>query len=569
MKNRFTLSLVALTGVLAVASGVCGSLPAHAAARTQTVTWTGDGDGNSWGDAGNWDGGVPQNGDSVVIAPTAGTSQPSVSGMPAGSAFEDFSITDASLSGGDATVSGTFSWTASHSETLYLDAAITAESSASISGPATMQVQEPLVFDGATNVSNTDGLILIDDLGAAITNSGRFTMEPGSMVEALTCCVMQSKFLNTGTLAVPVSSGGTATMAAMNLDDRGAVSVGKGSRLEVTAGPVELTAGQGVSGAGTLAFDQSASIALASNFSIGSGATVLLADSAEFTGTGSFTGAGRFSWTGGTIEGNLSVAATITTSISGTSQKELTEPGSKPVKLTLAGPTTLANAAAVVLIGLVTLQNRGTFTMRSGAAIGAESCCLNPAKVINAGTVDVTAGTGTAAVSSVAFSNTGTVQVTSGTLSVSGLGYDQTAGTTKLAGGSLSSSQTFQIDGGTLTGYGSIDGSVVSGGTVKPSTTGGVLTISGSYQQNKSGVLSSTITGTSPGTTFGQLAVGQAATLAGALAVSAGGGFAPKPAEAFEILKYQSHTGRFTTKSGTPPYTVTYQMAGAKVVYPA
>lgn len=81
-------------------------------------------------------------------------------------------------------------------------------------------------------------------------------------------------------------------------------------------------------------------------------------------------------------------------------------------------------------------------------------------------------------------------------------------------------------------------------------------------------MLTSTITGTSAGSKFGQLVVQAAATLAGTLDVSTGGGFKPKAGEAFVVLKYKSHTGKFATTSGSPHYTVTYQKADAEVVYP-
>jgi hypothetical protein len=109
---------------------------------------------------------------------------------------------------------------------------------------------------------------------------------------------------------------------------------------------------------------------------------------------------------------------------------------------------------------------------------------------------------------------------------------------------------------------------VLNGGVVTPSTTGGVLKITGAYQQASSGKLSSVITGTTPGTTFGQLSVGGTATLAGTLNVSTGNGFVPSPGQAFSVLLYQTRSGTFATLSGSPPYSVTYTATAAKAVYP-
>lgn len=64
-------------------------------------------------------------------------------------------------------------------------------------------------------------------------------------------------------------------------------------------------------------------------------------------------------------------------------------------------------------------------------------------------------------------------------------------------------------------------------GTVAPGTTGGVLKITGAYNQAAAGTLSPVITGTAPGTGFGQLSADGKATLAGTLKVNTGNGFVP------------------------------------------
>jgi hypothetical protein len=179
----------------------------------------------------------------------------------------------------------------------------------------------------------------------------------------------------------------------------------------------------------------------------------------------------------------------------------------------------------------------------------------------------VAAGTGTATATNLAFGNTGTVRVTGGTLAIGTLGYQQTGGATQLAGGALSAAMPIHINGGTLSGSGKITGSVRNGGTVSPSTTGGVLKISGAYRQTRTGVLISVITGTAPGTKFGQLAVGGRATLAGTLKASPGNGFSTR-GKSFAVLLYHGRSGKFGTLSGRPAYTVTYAATAAKAVYP-
>jgi hypothetical protein len=56
---------------------------------------------------------VPQNGASVTIPAVKFPARTVVTGMPAGTQLQNLTMTDASLSGGDVTVAGNFSWTVS------------------------------------------------------------------------------------------------------------------------------------------------------------------------------------------------------------------------------------------------------------------------------------------------------------------------------------------------------------------------------------------------------------------------------------------------------------------------
>jgi hypothetical protein len=694
---------------------------------------------------------VPKNGDSVTIGPTSSQFTPHVTGMPGGTRLQDLTLSNASLSGGDVTVMGSFSWDVSGGDVATLAAPLTAQSGASISGMGQENVKNPMTFLGATAITGP-GVVQVQDSGVAITNagvmtlapgatvaangcctspdvlvntgtigvpspgtatvgfldfndqgsvqvvpgsvldviggpgefsagsslsgggtlrfeqsaamtlaspvsigpgstialtgngkffgpgsftgggkfswsggtikgsldvastiattisgtavksftspsathallafhgttsvqdsgpletfgadisnSGAFTVQPGATVQANSCCTTPDVLVNTGTLRVPASKSGKATVGFLDFNDQGAASVGRGSVLDVIGGPGELSAGSNLSGGGTLQFEQSAAIALASPVSIGPGSTIALTGNGKFSGPGSFTGGGKFSWTGGTISGNLNVASTIATTISGTTFKSLTSPSTTPTALTLHGTTTLNGSGEVMLNGTTTLNNLGTLTMGPGTTVSAGNCCVSPDHFSNGGTLTVAAGTGVASTTNLAFGNSGTVNVASGTLSIGTLSYSQTAGATKLAGGSLTSPKQINIGGGALSGFGTITGSVQNGGTVSPSTTGGVLKITGAYRQTGSGVLSSVITGTSPGTQFGQLSVGGQATLSGTLQVNTGGGFIPAHGQAFSVLVYQSRSGTFATLSGQPAYTVAYRATAARAVYP-
>jgi hypothetical protein len=737
-------TLVAGTGVLAAAL----VMPAAASAAS-SQTWTGDGDHTTWSDAMNWaSNSVPQNGDSVTIPAVNFPARTVVTGVPGGTRLQDLTMTDASLSGGDVTVAGDFSWSVSQGFEV-LGSPLTVEGDASIGGAGEQEVMQPMTFDGTAEF-NGPGVMSIQESGPAITNngtltvasgaavdggaccvnpgvfvnngvvsvgsgtatlafmgfndpgsvvvspgsvldiasgtgefgagahisgggtlqfdqgtamtlatgvsisaastvtlagnseffgpgtfvgagkfswtggtidgnldvaktihttvsgtakkilmspgsthallafhgpttvegsgvleafaadistSGTFTIKTGAEVGASACCVNPDEFLNTGTLTVSGASNGKANLAWMNFNDQGSVVIGAGTSLIDTIGPGEFSPGIIISGGGTLDFEQNATMTLASNVQIQSGTTVKLG-LGTFFGPGSFTGAGNFAWSGGTISGNLDVASTITNSISGTAAKELTSPTSTPTALTLHGVTSLAGSGELELFGTTTLSNLGTMTMNAGTTVGASVCCVAPDTFSNGGTLIVAAGTGTATITNMQLSNGGTVKVNGGTLAINTLGYEQTAGSTQLAGGSITAQKQMNISKGTLNGFGTITGSVLNGGTVAPSTTGGVLKITGAYNQQSSGTLSSVITGTTPGTKFGQLSVGGKATLAGTLKVSTGNGFVPGHGQSFSVLLYHTRSGTFGTLSGSPSYTVSYTATAAKVVYP-
>jgi hypothetical protein len=80
---------------------------------------------------------------------------------------------------------------------------------------------------------------------------------------------------------------------------------------------------------------------------------------------------------------------------------------------------------------------------------------------------------------------------------------------------------------------------------------------SGSYQQTKSGTFATVLTGTRPGHKFGQLVVNGAAKLAATIKVTTSH-FTPRKGQSFPVMRYRSHTGSFTRKSGRPKYAVSY-----------
>lgn len=125
--------------------------------------------------------------------------------------------------------------------------------------------------------------------------------------------------------------------------------------------------------------------------------------------------------------------------------------------------------------------------------------------------------------------------------------YTQLDGETRLAGGRLSSSSSLYFQGGTLTGSGVIDASVINNAAVRPDYLHGPLIIEGDYTQSSSGSLTIDLAGTDPETGFGRLVVRESASLFGVFSAALVAGFSPADNQSFEILSYQSHVGAFGT----------------------
>jgi len=76
----------------------------------------------------------------------------------------------------------------------------------------------------------------------------------------------------------------------------------------------------------------------------------------------------------------------------------------------------------------------------------------------------------------------------------------QTAGTTRLNGGSLDAILPLQINGGTLDGSGSVDASVRSDAEVSPGLSPGTLSSRGDFTQGNAGQLTVQLGGSTPTT---------------------------------------------------------------------
>ncbi len=201
-----------------------------------------------------------------------------------------------------------------------------------------------------------------------------------------------------------------------------------------------------------------------------------------------------------------------------------------------------------------TITNNAVFDLQTDASISGAGTFINSASGTfkkSAGTSDTGGGFQNNS-GAFAFQNAGTVQSLSGALEFQN-GFTQTAGSTSVASGArIDTNPGMAINGGTVSGFGSVNGSITNAATFTPGSPAGgspgILTINGSYTQTSTGTLHIELDSAG---SYDTLAVSGTATLAGTLNVTSVGGFSPAATNSFAIMAFQSKTGDFTTNNLT------------------
>jgi len=361
----------------------------------------------------------------------------------------------------------------------------------------------------------------------------------------------------------------------------GDVVPGPGDDAQINFSGITVTHASGTSDSVNSLSSQAAldlsngSLALASASSISGDLTL---EGATLSTAGTLTVSGSMTWVGGTVSGggSLVIANGATLNMSGFGGNDVTLDG---VVLENAGAATLTvtnccafelalengagidnkstgsfafvpaennEAAEITSDGTATFfTNEGTLSQPSGTM---GQTIIEPAFTQTA-TGMTSVQTGQVTLQSTA-TNAGMVTVTSGATLGVGI-YTQTAGITALSGGTISGG-SISINGGALTGSGTINANVNSGGQVIPGGAGaaGLLTINGTYTQTDSGSLNVDLGGTTAGSQYGQLAVSGTATLGGQLDVSLLNSFLPGLGNAFQPLTFASSSGNFGFYNG-------------------
>jgi hypothetical protein len=170
-----------------------------------------------------------------------------------------------------------------------------------------------------------------------------------------------------------------------------------------------------------------------------------------------------------------------------------------------------------------------------------------------AGTLQVSGGRQQAVAAGL--TNAGALVIDAGSrLTVPGGDLVQTGGSTTLTGSTaqlrLVGGGTVRVDGGTLTGSGTVDATLVrNAARVEPGVSGpGVLDLTGGFTQAASGTLAVDLDGTAPGTQYDVLSAAGPVELAGTLELD--GGHAPADGDTYEIATGSSRQGTFDSITG-------------------
>ena len=404
--------------------------------------------------------------------------------------------------------------------------------------------------------NNTGGILQAQDgslvqLSYATLTGGTLTTSGSGVIRLPTSVTAIGGLENLGTLDIR----GSTTLLGGTLTNHGSMLLGSGSsgaNLNVSPGTV-------LAGGGTLSMSNSSSNSIASA-GIGTG-TLINELGHTIQGAGKIGSYGMALTNRGLIQANQGnalilaesgVAANVTNegtlraAAGSTLQVNQNLTNFNATTHTLAGgryevlgtmrlPVTggiTSNAADVVLDGTASRLYNGT----SGTIDALSGFTTN----LNTGRFEVRNGRSFAVG---LFSNAGAIDVGAGS-TLTATTYTQTAGVTDVDG-SLLVAGDIALNGGILTGSGTVAGNLLNSGSVSPGNTPGVMHVNGNYSQ-ASGTLGIEL-GQSA---YDQLLVSGSATLGGVLDVSlwsAPGNpvFLPAPGSSFDILLAQVLTGEF------------------------
>ena len=155
------------------------------------------------------------------------------------------------------------------------------------------------------------------------------------------------------------------------------------------------------------------------------------------------------------------------------------------------------------------------------------------------------------------FSNRGTVEALDGLLQFDGP-FSQSDGTTFLGGGNLQANKGLILAGGSITGAGTVDGSITNtAAVVAPGISPGAITVTGDYVQGVGGTCEIGIGGRNVDQ-FDRLIVNGTLALNGTFAAIITDGFAPAIGDRFQVIGCASRFGVFSVTNAPVGVTTVY-----------
>jgi Bacterial Ig-like domain/Bacterial Ig domain/LVIVD repeat len=262
------------------------------------------------------------------------------------------------------------------------------------------------------------------------------------------------------------------------------------------------------------------------NVTLTDGTVAFIPARLRFTDSSTLGGTGEIIF-GGTGDSNsLTGTSTFTFTIGPNITVHGPRGGSVGVLGNLVNQGTIAadTSSRMIVISGTTVNNQGTISAANGGRVQFGSAAVNNGLFVA--------------------NTSSTIQQISGTLL-------QNGGETRLAGGTIQAA-TLSIQGGSLTGAGTVNGNLINAGTISFGTVAqplATINVQVTFQQAATGIIQTTLGGTATNQ-YGRLVITGAATLAGTLAIQVFPAFTPVVGNVFDILTYSSLNGVFTTVTG-------------------
>ena len=469
-------------------------------------------------------------------------------------AFNNFDAPSGTLTGGTFIIAGT---PAMPGSLVFPNAnLVTNAANLTLDGPGTQIVNSTAIANvSLTNLAANTGSLSVEDgfnpTVGAFTDSGTLTVGSGSTftangayTESGTLIVLAGGTLNAAD-SLSNFSGGTLTGGsyviggtfefagtAIATDDATIVLDGPASQVVDESGNNALAGF--TTNADSFTIQNGRSLTTAGDFS--NAGSLTIGDSSTLTVSGAYTQAGALNILdsgtvdllgGGSVNGNVNNAGTLIIDVGST--------------FTVIDP--------VALSGTVNVQAGATLILADGSSNSGPLAVLGTVTAngdfSNSGSISTA---GTVAVSS-DFSNSSSVDLLDGSSFTTGGNYTQSEGSTTLSNATLSASGLVDLQGGTLSGSGTINASVQNAAVIQVGQSEHTWP---SHRHRRLHADSQRcadmdIGGYIAGTNFDRLAIGGQATLDGTLNVNLINGFSPNPGDSFRIMMFARASGSFAS----------------------